>query len=134
MSNAQHRRFSFNRGIEGRMNKLRAVLHKEQWTKKAPPADSVPLCIHWHEHKFRPLDLRLPPYITEEFPFLDADSDKYVSRTSGKRWSAKCVIIPLPPNCSRLPSDMAEQRLLTPLAAELDAAPTRDHPQLSAAA
>jgi hypothetical protein len=76
------------------MKKLRAVLHKEQWTKKAPPADSVPLCIHWHEHKFRPLDLRLPPYITEEFPVLDADSDKYVSRTSGKRWSAKCVIIP----------------------------------------
>lgn len=81
----------FRRGIDGRMTKLEALLEREQWTKAAPPAWSVPLRMHWHEPRFRPAWLKLPPHVTEELTSA-TEHDAYVANTLS--FTAEIGILP----------------------------------------
>ena len=54
-------------GIDNRIKKLIEILSKDQWTKNSPLANTIPLIIKWKNINYRPIDIKLPDYITEEF-------------------------------------------------------------------
>ena len=53
-------------GIENRIQKLIILLNKKQWTSKAPFSETMPLIVEWNKPQFRPNNINLPDYITED--------------------------------------------------------------------
>lgn len=54
-------------GIESRIKKLIYILNKEKWTSKSPIANEINLTLEWIQNDYRPNDISLPNYISEEF-------------------------------------------------------------------
>ena len=54
-------------GIQNRIKKLFTLLNKEQWTKNAPLAETMPLILEWKVNQYRPENIKLPIYIKESF-------------------------------------------------------------------
>ena len=54
-------------GIKNRITKLFILLNKQQWTKNAPLAETMPLILEWKDRKYRPENIKLPIYIKESF-------------------------------------------------------------------
>jgi len=54
-------------GIESRIKKLIYILNKEKWTSNSPIANEINLTLEWIQNDYRPNDILLPNYISEEF-------------------------------------------------------------------
>ena len=54
-------------GIESRIKKLIYILNKEKWTSNSPIANEINLTLEWIQNNYRPNDISLPNYISEEF-------------------------------------------------------------------
>ncbi len=54
-------------GIESRIKKLIYILNKEKWTSKSPIANEINLTLEWIQNDYRPNEISLPNYISEEF-------------------------------------------------------------------
>ena len=52
-------------GLINRVKKLYILLNKQNWTSKAPMADTVPLTVDWKIKTEGVLDRTVPPYIQE---------------------------------------------------------------------
>jgi predicted GIY-YIG superfamily endonuclease len=64
-------------GVTGRKNQLLALLSRERWTSKAPPAKTVPLVLHWArgvESFVFADDTGLPSHVTQMTVAPDATS------------------------------------------------------------
>lgn len=54
-------------GIQNRCRNVLEVLSLERWTQSSPPAKEIQLLLTWYAGARRPPNVRLPPYVREEF-------------------------------------------------------------------